>query len=164
MTFTIHWERSQASCTEAARFFAKTISLDPAYISHGEIQTGLSVDGKTWISDLEARFLDDLSELDEDRSLAILRDSRGTMLAAAIVLFVHNNKASFAVLEDLTVDPSVRSKGIGTKMIEFVDAEARGRDCRWVFLESGKKNHGAHRFFEAHGYAPLSTVFGKQLS
>jgi hypothetical protein len=70
----IGWEEGSAAWAEAARFFARVISRDPAYISHGEIQTGLSLDGKTWIANLEARFLAEATGDQGGRSLAVARE------------------------------------------------------------------------------------------
>src|SRR3546814_14605963 len=41
------WDRSPATAEAVARFFARTIGGDARYISHGEIQGGLSDDGVT---------------------------------------------------------------------------------------------------------------------
>src|SRR3546814_11565359 len=45
------WDRSPATAEAVARFFARTIGGDARYISHGEIQGGLSDDGVTWRSE-----------------------------------------------------------------------------------------------------------------
>jgi hypothetical protein len=39
------WAPSATEWCDAAEFFARVMSADPAYISHGEIQAGLSPDG-----------------------------------------------------------------------------------------------------------------------
>ncbi len=36
-----------------AAFFARIIALDDSYISHGEVQCGLSMDGRTWVDNLD---------------------------------------------------------------------------------------------------------------
>jgi GNAT superfamily N-acetyltransferase len=163
--YKIAWEEGQAAWTEAARFFARVISLDPAYISHGEIQTGLSLDGKTWIPDLEARFLAEATSDQSGRSLAVARDAKVAIVAAAAVSWdFEAEDAPFAVLQDLAVEPSLRSRGLGADMVEFVEREARARNARWLFLESGKKNHRAHTFFERAGFDEISHVFAKRLA
>jgi GNAT superfamily N-acetyltransferase len=163
--YKIAWEEGKAAWREAAAFFARIISLDPAYISHGEIQTALSRDGKTWIADLEARFLAEAAGDQIGRSLAVARDANGVIVGAAAVSWnFETEDALFATLQDLAVEPLLRSKGLGTQMVEFVEREVRARKARWLFLESGKNNHRAHAFFERTGFEEVSHVFAKRLT
>lgn len=159
----IVWIESTPEFTEAARFFAANISPDPSYISHGEIQGGLSPDGRSWAPDLEARFIEDLADKDDTQAVAVLRDEGGAILAAALVDWIETPRVRFGVLEDLAVPPALRSSGLGGRMVEFVEAEARKRGCRWLFLESGKHNHRAHAFFARHGFEEISHVFAKRI-
>ncbi|HWK35415.1 GNAT family N-acetyltransferase [Sphingomonas sp.] len=145
-----------------ATFFARIVALDESYVSHGEVQTGLSLDGRSWAPDLDARMQEDLAALGPDRSVAVAQDS-GRLVAAAIILWEVNDRTSFMVIEDLATDPAVRSHGVGAALLAFVEAEGRRRGMRWAFLESGLHNDGAHRFFEKHGFGALSKVFSKKL-
>lgn len=163
IALTITWTTDEAERQEAAAFFARVVSQDASYISHGEIQTALSLDGKTWRPDLDARYRADLSALDATRSLAIARDG-AELIGAAIVLWeTENPEAPYAVLEDIAVEPAARGAGAGQAMVRFIESEAKARGAKWLFLESGLDNHGAHRFFEGAGYAPISKVFAKRL-
>src|SRR3546814_20054598 len=63
------WDRSPATAEAVARFFARTIGGDARYISHGEIQGGLSDDGVTWCRALEGRFVDDMRDLGDETGL-----------------------------------------------------------------------------------------------
>lgn len=163
--YRIGWEEGAAAWADAARFFARVISADPAYISHGEIQAGLSADGKTWIADLEARFLMEATSDQSDRSLAVARDTENAIVAAAAVSWhFETGDARYAVLQDLAVEPSLRSRGLGAQMVEFVEREVRARDAAWLFLESGKDNRRAHRLFERAGFQEISHVFAKRLA
>ncbi len=147
---------------EVARFFARVIARDASYVSHGEIQTGLSSDGVHWDADLEAKFVEDLAELDEDRMVFVaLTDS--TLVGALIALWVETARVSYMVIEDLAVDPAARGSGVGAALVAFAEAEGRGRRMAWSFLESGLGNHGAHAFFEARGYSVVSKVFARRL-
>jgi N-acetylglutamate synthase-like GNAT family acetyltransferase len=158
----IYWTSALDERLEAARFFAAHIRRDASYISHGEIQTGLSVDGKSWASDLERRFIEDLSTMEDGQKLAVMRDASGAMIAAALVQWEETPRVKFGVLEDLAVPPALRSAGLGARMVAWIDAEARLRQCRWMFLESGKHNTRAHAFFEQCGFAEMSHVFVKE--
>ena len=72
-------------------------------------------------------------------------------------------RVRFAVLEDLSVDPAIRSLGTGALMVAEIEAEARRREMGWIFLESGRENLRAHSFFERHGFGLVSETFGKRL-
>ena len=95
------WAANKAEWAEAAQFFARVIAADTSYISHGEMQTGLSPDGKTWAPDLEQRFLAELGSFDGTRGLAIVRDASGKIVAAANVTWSFETAdAPFATLQD----------------------------------------------------------------
>lgn len=152
-----------AELPAVAAFFSRTVALDDAYVSHGEIQTGLSHDGKTWVPDLDARMAEDLADLGENRSVAVGMDG-DRIMCAAIAVWERTPRVSFGILEDLAVDPSARSLGTGAALVAFVEQAAIDRGMQWMFLESGLHNEGAHRFFERHGFQPMSKVFSKRLS
>jgi GNAT superfamily N-acetyltransferase len=159
----IRWATNKQEWADVARFFARVIGSDPAYISHGEIQGALSLDGKTWAPDLERRFLEELGDYEDTRGIAIMRDSSGTIVSAANVTWSFDvAEAPFATLQDLAVEPVLRSAGLGAQLVAFVEEEARRRGAKWMFLESGKNNHRAHAFFERHGFGELSHVFMKR--
>ena len=157
------WAQSREEWSQAAEFFARVISADPAYISHGEIQTGLSLDGKTWAPGLAQRFLDELGAFDDSRSVALGRDGQGRVMAAANVSWSHETpEVPFATLQDMAVEPALRNSGIGVALMAFLEAEARRRGMKWLFLESGKNNVRAHAFFERCGLHEVSHVFAKR--
>ncbi len=159
------WAAAKADWAEVARFFARVIGTDPAYISHGEIQTGLSLDGKTWAPNLEERFLAELGDFNATRGVCFMRGAGGEIAAAANVTWsLENADAPFATLQDVAVDPAMRSAGLGDRLLRFVENEAVKRGARWIFLESGKNNHDAHAFFERRGYAEVSRVYMKSCS
>ena len=163
--YDIRWEQGPAAWADAARFFARVISADPGYISHGEIQTGLSADGKTWIPDLEARFLAEATSDQSGRSLAVGRDAKNAIVAAAAVSWnFETQDARFATIQDVAVEPALRSKGLGARLVQFVEREVRARNAAWLFLESGKDNRTAHQFFEHQGFQEVSHVFAKRLT
>lgn len=146
----------------AAAFAASVIGQDTAYISHGEIQTGLSPDGRDWASNLAELYAADFVDL-EDRDLLVVRLEDGTIAGVAIVAWEESKRRKFAVLEDMAVDPGLRSGGIGARIVEAVAERVRARGVSWLFLESGLRNERAHDFFKRHGFAEVSHVFARHL-
>src|SRR5215470_8118049 len=112
------WAETHQEWSQAADFFARVISADPAYISHGEIQTGLSLDGKSWAGDLAQRFLAELGAFDAGRGVALARDGEGRIIAAANVTWsVENPQVPFATLQDMAVEPALRNAGLGAALM-----------------------------------------------
>lgn len=162
-TLSIAWAQTAADRAEAGRFLARAIGGDTRYISHGEIQGGLSPDGLQWAPNLEALIVEDLAAGGAERSVLIARGQADEVVAAAILFWETAARTRFAVLEDMSVAPTARSSGIGAAMIAELEAEARRRDMRWLFLESGRDNLRAHGFFQRHGFSEISHVFAKPL-
>jgi GNAT superfamily N-acetyltransferase len=50
------------------------------------------------------------------------------------------------------VDSSLRSGGIGRKLVEWAIARAREKGCRLVQLTSDKRRRDAIRFYESLGF------------
>lgn len=144
----------------AAAFAGRIISLSADYISHGEIQTGLSPDGVAWVPNLAELYADDFAHL-EDRDLMVARDAEGEIVAIAILAWEESARRRFAILEDMAVDPERRSGGIGTQVMQAVADRVEQRGVDWLFLESGLRNRRAHAFFERHGFHEISHVFGR---
>lgn len=57
-----------------------------------------------------------------------------------------------ALIEGVRVDASMRSAGLGRKLIAFAVERARARGCRLVQLTSDKSRPDAIRFYESLGF------------
>lgn len=158
------WDNGEATARAAAAFAGRVIGSDTRYISHGEIQTGLSPDGRVWADDLASRYTEDFLDLGDERDLLVARDASGTIVGMVVLAWEESSRRRFAVLEDMAVEPAMRGHRIGERLLAAVEARVRDRGVTWLFLESGLENHGAHRFFERHGFATASHVFMKQVA
>ena len=146
----------------AARFLAAAVRADDRYVSHGEVQTGLSPDGERWAPDLEALMVEDFKDLGPDRAV-LLAHVDGRLAGVAVILRHADDRARYVVVEDVAVAPEARAAGVGGRMMDAIEADARASGADWAFLESGLDNDDAHRFFERRAYRPLSKVFAKRL-
>ncbi len=158
------WDKSPETAKHAAEFAGQFIAQHSSYISHGEIQTGLSDDGETWVHDLSERYAEDFTDLGEDRDLLVARLPHGPIVGFAIVAWEETARRRFAVLEDMAVQPDMRSAGVGAGLLSMVDKAVAQRGVDWLFLESGRNNVRAHGFFERHGFKEISHVFAKKLT
>jgi GNAT superfamily N-acetyltransferase len=68
------------------------------------------------------------------------------------------------IIEDIVVDEVHRGRGIGAKMVRFIEAMARQRGCRAIELSSDLHRKDTHRFWTAMGYDCLAYQFRKALA
>ncbi|WP_328324194.1 MULTISPECIES: GNAT family N-acetyltransferase [unclassified Streptomyces] len=67
-------------------------------------------------------------------------------------------------VDDLVTDPQVRSGGVGSLLMEELEARARRAGCTRIELDSGVANHGAHRFYHSHRMVISAHHFARDLS
>ena len=66
-------------------------------------------------------------------------------------------------VDDLVVDASVRSRGVGAALLGHLEARGVAAGCRVIELDSGHQRQQAHRFYRAEGYVDRSAHFAKDL-
>ena len=66
-------------------------------------------------------------------------------------------------VDDLIVDKSLRSQGIGTALMKYVQELAVTEQCQYIRLASGIKRIEAHNFYERLGYRKTSFSFALKL-
>ena len=147
---------------DVAAFAGAVIVRGSEYISHGEIQTGLSDDGRTWAPNLAELYAEDFADPGE-RDMLVGLDGEGRVRAFLIIAWEASSRRQFAVIEDMAVDPALRGQGVGGELLAMAQKRIRARGIDWVFLESGLGNEDAHRFFERAGFHMTSHVFAKRL-
>ena len=89
------WDKSVAVAISAADFAARVIGSDTRYISHGEVQTGLSPDGRRWADDLAALYRNDFAELGDERDLLVARDGVGDIVGIAVLAWEESKRRGF---------------------------------------------------------------------
>ncbi len=160
----IAWAQTSPEKASASAFLARLMPQDSAYISHSEIQWGLSHEGEAWaegaVAQLEGYFA---QFLDDGGQIAQAIDAAGVLCAAAAVQWQVHTPIRFAIVQDIIVAPQARGLGLGDRLMHFIEAEARLRHMGWVFLESGVRNQRAQSFFIRSGYVPISSTFAKRL-
>jgi len=55
-------------------------------------------------------------------------------------------------LDNLVVDPGLRSSGLGSALITWLEAFAREQDCNLAVLDSYTSNHASHRLYHRLGF------------
>ena len=66
-------------------------------------------------------------------------------------------------IEDLCVDESVRSKGVGTLLFDAAEKFAKEQQCGSITLNVWEFNGGAKAFYERNGMTPQRTIYEKNI-
>ena len=164
-------EISKASLRDAtvlADIFLSHISAHPEYISHGEIQMGVGVckchDG-VWETapapDARDKWMRYIRRQILSRSYAqvwTVREGK-EILGFCVADIESDGDAPFGVVCDLLVNPDFRGHGLGEKLLQTAIDWLRAKKVAGIYLESGKNNHAAHRFFEKRGFSHISEIY-----
>jgi GNAT superfamily N-acetyltransferase len=67
-------------------------------------------------------------------------------------------------IDNVVVEESRRSQGIGEKMIAWVEAYGRARGCQMAMLDCYVTKYAAHKFYLRQDYQILGYHFAKMLS
>ena len=62
-------------------------------------------------------------------------------------------------LENIEVTARLRSRGVGAKLIEAVEEEAKRRGKRFLWLHTSENNIKAHQLFEREGWVHETSVY-----
>jgi GNAT superfamily N-acetyltransferase len=162
----MNWCSDRKEIDRLAEFFARNVTQ--SYISHSELQFGRALAPETWVDNLAAQFKSELEERVPCGPAAPRRVASAyagdELIAIAYVTFNASVPIPFIVLEDIVVERRKRGGGIGQQMLDWVFAQARQQGIKRAFLESGKDNHDAHRFFERNGFRQVSIVMMADLA
>ncbi|MED5547857.1 MAG: GNAT family N-acetyltransferase [Pseudomonadota bacterium] len=148
-----------AGIAGAAAWAAAQLRPMPAYISHGEILSGRSPDGKRWADDLDTVLARDFAACLDGGGFVLVACQGDTIagLCAVAIESVAGNR--IATIEDLLVGEDGRGRGLGSRLLEAAEALCRENNADRIMLESGIANDSAHSFFEGRGYRAVSKVF-----
>ncbi|CAL9392780.1 GNAT family N-acetyltransferase [Streptomyces sp. enrichment culture] len=122
------------------------ISTDPSRVDAERVHRWLSTDAYWALG--RAREKQDRA-IEGSLNFGVYDTASGEQVAYARVV---TDRATFAWLCDVYVDPSVRGKGVGTALVTAVREEVRSYGVRRVLLAT----HDAHGVYEKIGFAPLA--------
>jgi GNAT superfamily N-acetyltransferase len=66
-------------------------------------------------------------------------------------------------VDNIVVDPELRSSGLGTVLIQHLETLAREKDCNLAVLDSYTSNHASHRLYHRLGFEIWGFHFVKPL-
>jgi N-acetylglutamate synthase-like GNAT family acetyltransferase len=68
-----------------------------------------------------------------------------------------------AKVSAIVVDEAFRGKGVGRRLLEAVETEAKAQGCVLVFLTTAERRHDAHEFYRRLGWEETGRRFAKTL-
>ena len=152
-----------------ADIFLGHIAAHTEYISHGEIQMGVGVgsvvDGALVAQpapDAREKWIKYITVHLTTPSLAqvwkVLADD-GSIMGFCVADIEEDGDEPFGMVADVLVLPSFRGHGAGEALLNTAIAWLKSRGVKDIYLESGKNNHSAHRFFEKRGFCHVSEIY-----
>lgn len=105
---------------------------------------------------MDPRYVEALSRIADDPNNGLFVADVGGRVAGAFQLTIIQHVAyrggRVAQIENVVVDPSLQSRGIGEAMMRWAIDEARRRECFRVQLTSNKVRIRAHAFYRRLGF------------
>ena len=160
---------SAADAQALADLFIGHITAHPEYISHGEIQMGVGVgtlQGDRFVAcpapDAREKWMAYiLAEMSNDAIAHVWKavDAEGTIMGFCVADIEGNKDYSFGMVGDVLVNPQSRGSGLGNTLLQTAIGWLRSKGIQDIYLESGKDNHNAHRFFEKRGFVHVSEIY-----
>lgn len=102
------------------------------------------------------RYVAALRELEADPNqmmmLAVLEGETVGTIQLTFIPGIAGLGTKRCLVEAVHIAPAHRSRGLGTRMIQWAIEQARERGCGMVQLTSNKKRMDAHRFYERLGF------------
>ena len=164
----IEFATAQDAPTLADIFFSH-LAAHPEYISHGEIQMGVgkvSVQDGSFITrpatDAREKWMKYILDMMNNDSIAAVWkavDDQGTLMGFCAADIEMAGGAPFGMVGDVLVNPQCRAGGVGSTLLQTAIDWLHAKGIHDIFLESGKDNHNAHRFFEKRGFVHVSEMY-----
>jgi diamine N-acetyltransferase len=82
---------------------------------------------------------------------------------AAISMRTHCFSGRTAYVENVVFDPEARQRGLGERLMEWLEQYAKSQQCSMITLDAYQRNTRARTFYERLGYDPRGVHFVKSL-
>jgi len=79
------------------------------------------------------------------------------------VILQDRHKEPYGLMENVYVEPEYRNRGLGTKLVELLVAEAKKHNCYKLIGTSKKIKSEVHAFYKKHGFEEMGLEFRMDL-
>ncbi len=95
-----------------------------------------------------------LTNLGNENIRYLIAETHGSPvgMASCHVQWLLHHAAPVAEIQEIYVDPTLRSQGIGQKLIEAIKKFAEVRGAAQIEVTSNLTRHDTHRFYEREGF------------
>lgn len=109
-------------------------------------------------------FLETIRSMEsEGFRLAYIEDNGDVVAVAGYRIYTNLFLGKNLYVDDLVTSASVRSKGYGEALIQWLRDKAGNAGCRAYHLDSGTQRGRAHKFYFGQGFTITSYHFSEQL-
>jgi GNAT superfamily N-acetyltransferase len=152
---------------ELSQIFFTELKNHPSYISHGEMQMGITNSKGAILEGAEERWKKYARRKIMNRnhlypSLVLKYEKMHHILAFGIFSITNDENDKFGVVCDIIVRRLHRRHGLGTQLLEEGLKWFYSFGIKDIYLESGLGNQSAHAFFEKHKFKKTSYVLKLQ--
>ena len=149
--------------------FINHITANNEYISHGEIQMGVGVgemkDGvlvarpssrarQVWMKYIHANITSP-----EEACVFKAVSNEGEIIGFCVVDIQNDGAEPVGMLCDILVKGDIRSKGVGSVLLQTGLTWFKEKGIKDIYLESGLNNHAAHEYFMRRGFVKVSEIY-----
>lgn len=82
---------------------------------------------------------------------------------AAISMRTHCFSGRTAYVENVVFEPGARQRGLGKRLMDWLEQYAKFRQCSMISLDAYQRNTRARTFYQRLGYDPRGVHFVKSL-
>ncbi len=109
-------------------------------------------------------FLQTVRSMEEEGyKLALIQDHDAVVAVSGYRIYTNLFMGKHLYIDDLVTLGSVRSRGYGEKMINWLRNEAVEAGCNYFHLDSGTHRGRAHKFYFEQGFTIASYHFSERL-
>ena len=89
-----------------------------------------------------------------------LVEKQDGLIRAFLIVTYYRQRSLTCNIETIDVDPAFKNKGIGLKLMEAAEIEAKRRGMRWSQLEVSEGNEAALKLYKKAGYTFKERIEG----
>ena len=109
-------------------------------------------------------FFNEVKNDDSYINFVVLLDNEAVGFISAATFLSAGVVGRFIYIQQIVVKNEYRSKGIGTKILKYIEDHAIANGMNGIGLCSGFQRTDAHRFYERNGFSKQTQWFGKNIT